>query len=148
MKIYLDMVGCRLNQSEIEKLALDLLARGQEIVTDPAAADYVIVNTCCVTAKACADSRKVIRRYQRETGAQVLATGCYVSAFTRQAAELVGEDLSFPNADKMRYLSGFPGERGRTAGFNFLKTRLGARSRTRSFIKSSGRLRTTTAPTA
>ncbi|HOE35676.1 MAG: tRNA (N(6)-L-threonylcarbamoyladenosine(37)-C(2))-methylthiotransferase MtaB [Chloroflexi bacterium] len=136
MKIYLDMVGCRLNQSEIEKLALDLLARGQEIVTDPAAADYVIVNTCCVTAKACADSRKVIRRYQRETGAQVLATGCYVSAFTRQAAELVGEDLSFPNADKDAIPQRFPrGNAAEPLDFNFLKPALGARSRTRSFIK-------------
>ena len=35
MKVYLDMVGCRLNQAEIEQLALDLTARGQEIVAEP-----------------------------------------------------------------------------------------------------------------
>ncbi|HOA21742.1 MAG TPA: tRNA (N(6)-L-threonylcarbamoyladenosine(37)-C(2))-methylthiotransferase MtaB [Anaerolineaceae bacterium] len=136
MKIYLDMVGCRLNQSEIEKLALDFRMRGHEVVTDPRAADYVIVNTCCVTAKACADSRKVIRRYQRDTGARVVATGCYVSAFTQQAADLVGEDLSIPNKGKElipQHLFGHMSDKSLVSPS--AKPELGARSRTRSFIK-------------
>jgi tRNA A37 methylthiotransferase MiaB len=32
MKIFLDMVGCRLNQAEIDAMAIDLAARGAEIV--------------------------------------------------------------------------------------------------------------------
>ena len=68
MKVYLDMVGCRLNQAEIERMALDLAARGQEIVANPTEADYVLINTCCVTAKAAADSRKMVRHYQRSLG--------------------------------------------------------------------------------
>ena len=58
MKIFLDMVGCRLNQAEIDTMAIDLAARGAEIVSDPSKADTIVVNTCCVTAKASADSRK------------------------------------------------------------------------------------------
>src|SRR5690606_30115629 len=100
MKIFLDMVGCRLNQSEIERMALDFIARGEEIVSNPSEAELIVVNTCCVTAKACADSRKTIRRYQRETSADVVATGCYVSAFEKQAAGLVGGNHFFPNGKK------------------------------------------------
>ncbi len=52
MKIYLDSIGCRLNQSEIEKFASQFRAAGHEIVGSPAEADYVVVNTCAVTAEA------------------------------------------------------------------------------------------------
>jgi threonylcarbamoyladenosine tRNA methylthiotransferase MtaB len=41
MKIYLDSIGCRLNHSEIETMARQLLAAGHEIVTDPDNADKV-----------------------------------------------------------------------------------------------------------
>ncbi|MEL7645480.1 MAG: tRNA (N(6)-L-threonylcarbamoyladenosine(37)-C(2))-methylthiotransferase MtaB [Anaerolineaceae bacterium] len=136
MKIFLDMVGCRLNQSEIEKLALEFIARGEEVVSDPSAADTIIVNTCCVTAKACADSRKTIRHYQRETGATVVATGCYVSAFEEQAILLLGEQSAIPNNQKDALPLLVSGRSHSDKGaFQAAKPELGPRSRTRSFIK-------------
>jgi len=136
MKIFLDMVGCRLNQSEIERLARDFIARGEEVVSDPAAADTIIVNTCCVTAKACADSRKTIRRYQRETSANVIATGCYVTAFETQAVFLLGEQAAIPNSQKdaLPLLVTRRSQPGPSA-LQTAKPELGPRSRTRSFIK-------------
>ena len=136
MKIFLDMVGCRLNQSEIERMALDFIARGEEIVSNPSEAELIVVNTCCVTAKACADSRKTIRRYQRETSADVVATGCYVSAFEKQAAGLVGENHFFPNEKKDLLPIIITGQNQTQNKFVFSgKPELGLRSRTRSFIK-------------
>lgn len=136
MKIFLDMVGCRLNQSEIERMALDFIARGEEIVSNPSEAELIVVNTCCVTAKACADSRKTIRRYQRETSADVLATGCYVSAFEKQAAGLVGENHFFSNEKKDLLPIIITGQNQTQNNFVFSgKPELGLRSRTRSFIK-------------
>ncbi|HPS31968.1 MAG TPA: tRNA (N(6)-L-threonylcarbamoyladenosine(37)-C(2))-methylthiotransferase MtaB [Anaerolineaceae bacterium] len=136
MKIFLDMVGCRLNQSEIERLARDFIARGEEVVSDPAAADTIIVNTCCVTAKACADSRKTIRRYQRETSANVIATGCYVTAFETQAVFLLGEQAAIPNSQKdaLPLLVTRRSQPGPSA-LQTAKPELGPRSRTRSFLK-------------
>ncbi|MEN6555653.1 MAG: tRNA (N(6)-L-threonylcarbamoyladenosine(37)-C(2))-methylthiotransferase MtaB [Anaerolineaceae bacterium] len=136
MKIFLDMVGCRLNQSEIERLARDFIARGEEVVSDPAAADTIIVNTCCVTAKACADSRKTIRRYQRETSANVIATGCYVTAFENQAVFLLGEQAAIPNSQKdaLPLLVTRRSQAGPSA-LQTAKPELGPRSRTRSFLK-------------
>jgi len=130
------MVGCRLNQSEIERMALDFIARGEEIVSNPSEAELIVVNTCCVTAKACADSRKTIRRYQRETSADVLATGCYVSAFEKQAAGLVGENHFFSNEKKDLLPIIITGQNQTQNNFVFSgKPELGLRSRTRSFIK-------------
>ena len=137
MKVYLDMVGCRLNQAEIERMALDLAARGQEIVANPTEADYVLINTCCVTAKAAADSRKMVRHYQRSTGAKVLAMGCWVSAFPQVSAELVGSDAIFTPENRELVLQRFSnGENGSAViREEFVKPDLGSRSRTRSFIK-------------
>jgi len=137
MKVFLDMVGCRLNQAEIEQLALDLTACGQEIVANPAEADYVMINTCCVTAKAAADSRKMVRHYQRSTGARVMAMGCWVSAFPQISAELVGSDAMFTTENRDLVLRRFNnGEVGSAViSEKFVKPDLGSRSRTRSFIK-------------
>ena len=137
MKVFLDMVGCRLNQAEIEQLALDLTARGQEVVANPTEADYVLINTCCVTSKAAADSRKMVRHYQRETEAKVLAMGCWVSAFPHAAAELVDINALFTNENRDQVLKLFNTTEIRNAFLykESIKPDLGNRARTRSFIK-------------
>lgn len=132
------MVGCRLNQAELEQLAMELMAQGQEIVADSAEADCVIINTCCVTAKACADSRKMIRHYQRETQAQVITTGCWTSAFPEEAFQIAGQGQVFVNSEKNQILNKLKKSEadcieGRLEG---IKPDLGNRSRTRSFIKA------------
>ena len=76
MKIYLDSIGCRLNQAEIEKFAVQFRAAGHELVGSAVYADLVIVNTCAVTAEAGSDSRQRIRQAGRAGKAQIVATGC------------------------------------------------------------------------
>ncbi|MCZ7667867.1 MAG: hypothetical protein M5U34_12010 [Chloroflexi bacterium] len=66
MKVYLHSIGCRLNQSEIETMARQLIAAGHEIVTETAVADKVIINTCAVTAEAAKDARSMTRRIHRQ----------------------------------------------------------------------------------
>ena len=65
MRLFLDTIGCRLNQSEIESIANTFRALGHQVVGDPAEADLAIVNTCAVTVKAAADSRKRLRHAAR-----------------------------------------------------------------------------------
>ena len=88
MKIYLDSIGCRLNQAEIERMAQQFRAAGQEIVGETAHADLAIVNTCTVTSAAAADSRKVIRRAKNAGIDEIIATGCWVTMEPEKAAEL------------------------------------------------------------
>ena len=77
MKVYLDSIGCRLNQSEIETLGRQLLAQGHEVVADPALADKAVINTCAVTGEAAKDARKLTRRIHRANpGAEIPISEC------------------------------------------------------------------------
>ncbi len=88
MKIYLDTIGCRLNQSEIERMARQFRAAGHEIVTAAEAADMAVVNTCAVTNEAAADSRGQIRRIARAGVKEIVATGCWATLQPEQALGL------------------------------------------------------------
>lgn len=100
MKVFLDMVGCRLNQSELEVLARQFTAAGHTLVEDPAEADLAVVNTCTVTAAAAADSRKAIRRIARSGSARIIATGCWSELAAEQALQLPGVVSVVPNRKK------------------------------------------------
>jgi len=100
MKVFLDFVGCRLNQSEIEKMGMQFRRAGYQIVGNAAEADLVVVNTCAVTAGACADSRKKIRSAARVSHAQIVATGCYATADPDAIAQLPSVSQVFPNQEK------------------------------------------------
>jgi len=79
MKVFLDSIGCRLNQAEIEKYAAQFAANGHILVRTPAEADVVVINTCTVTAEASSDSREKIRQAGRAGNAKIVTTGCLVS---------------------------------------------------------------------
>jgi threonylcarbamoyladenosine tRNA methylthiotransferase MtaB len=88
MKVYLDTIGCRLNQSEIETMARQFRAAGHEIVGTADEADMAVVNTCTVTSKAAADSRGTIRRVARAGVDEIVATGCWATLQPQKAATL------------------------------------------------------------
>lgn len=90
MKIYLDTIGCRLNQSEIETMARGFRAAGHEIVGSPDSADMAVVNTCAVTTNAAADSRGVIRRIARAGVEQIVATGCWTTLQPQKTLDMPG----------------------------------------------------------
>ena len=62
MKIFLDTIGCRLNQAEIESMARQFRVAGHEIVASADMADMAVVNTCAVTNDAASESRSKIRQ--------------------------------------------------------------------------------------
>src|SRR5512143_2536311 len=88
MKIYLDTVGCRLNQAEIETMGRQFRAAGHEIVASPAAADMAVVNTCTVTSEAASDSRGAVRRAARAGVEDIVVTGCWATLQPSDAADL------------------------------------------------------------
>jgi threonylcarbamoyladenosine tRNA methylthiotransferase MtaB len=88
MKIYLDTVGCRLNQSEIESIGRQFRAAGHEIIPSADGADMAVVNTCAVTAQAASDSRGVVRRIARTGVRDIVVTGCWATLQPQQAAGL------------------------------------------------------------
>ena len=100
MKIFLDTVGCRLNQSEIEGYARQFRAAGHTLVPSPDQADLVVINTCAVTSEAASDSRQRIRQAARAGVAQVVATGCWVTLHSAAAAALPSVTRVIPNSQK------------------------------------------------
>ncbi len=137
MKVYLDTIGCRLNQSEIESFAKQFRAVGHELVPDPGKADLAVVNTCTVTAAAAADSRKKIRGISRAGVPDIVVTGCWSTLEPGAAAELPGVSRVIPNPQKddlVQTILNLPIEE-----FNLdhlgREPIPGERSRTRAFIK-------------
>ena len=101
MKVFLHSIGCRLNHSEIETMARQLLAAGHEIVADAGAADKVIINTCAVTAEAARDGRSLTRRIHRDNaGAEIVLTGCYATIAPQELARVQGAGRIIANKDK------------------------------------------------
>jgi threonylcarbamoyladenosine tRNA methylthiotransferase MtaB len=139
LKVHLDSVGCRLNQSEIEHIGGTFRRAGHTLVGGPEQCDLAVVNTCTVTAAAAADSRSMARRIHRANpSARIVMTGCWSTLNPRQASVLPGVARLIPNADKERLaplILGLdpmeydlePVERGRLPGI---------RMRTRAFIKA------------
>ena len=135
MKVHLRMVGCRLNQSEIDAMARQFSAQGHEVVAAPEAADHFILNTCAVTREAAKTSRKLIRDFHRANpkGATTV-TGCYAQIAPGEIATLPGVRRVVDNGEKPQLVSqitgqwideldsepverGAPGSLGRTRAF-------------------------------
>ncbi len=101
MKVYLNSIGCRLNHSEIETMARQLLAAGHEIVDDPALAEKVVINTCAVTSQAARDARSQTRRIHRQNpAADIWLTGCYATIAPHELAKVQGTGRVIVNEQK------------------------------------------------
>lgn len=139
MKVHLRMLGCRLNQSEIDTMARQFEQQGHEIVHEVETADQIIVNTCAVTQEATKSSRKLIRELNRSNeSAEITVTGCYAQISPNDITVIDGVQRVVGNAQKDSIVSDITGQkvelfdiephaRAERPGF--------AGNRTRAFIK-------------
>lgn len=131
------MLGCRLNQSEIDAMARQFGQQGYEIVQDAGDADLFVVNTCAVTHEAARASRHLMRDLHRANAdAPIIATGCYAQIAPAQIATLpgvaevvdnagkdalvarvTGQELPPYDAEPISRGEAFPGASGRTRAF-------------------------------
>ncbi|BCG64472.1 MAG: threonylcarbamoyladenosine tRNA methylthiotransferase MtaB [Methyloprofundus sp.] len=103
MLVHLRTLGCRLNEAELEKWAQAFQQAGHQITREQNTAQLIIINSCAVTQDAVRKSRQLIRRIHRDNpSAKIVASGCYVTLNTDEAAELLGVDLIVSNQDKDR----------------------------------------------
>lgn len=78
---YVYTLGCKVNSYEIEAIKDDLLNAGL-VLKDVNEADYIIINTCCVTNTAASKSRqKISSLHQKNPNAKIMVMGCYVQGF-------------------------------------------------------------------
>jgi threonylcarbamoyladenosine tRNA methylthiotransferase MtaB len=105
-RVYLESLGCRLNQCERDTLAGQFAAAGYEVVPDVAQADLCVLNSCAVTRSAAGKSRRRLRVLRRANpGARLVLTGCYADLVGAGLADVDGPgtdtlDLVVCNAEK------------------------------------------------
>ncbi len=116
-------LGCKVNQHESACLLERLCATGRfREARRSEAAGLCLVNTCAVTARAQAESRRLIARAGREA-VRVVATGCAVEADPELAE---GCELAVGNAAKEALVERLLGE---GAAENLAASRFGGRAR-------------------
>jgi len=138
MRVYLESVGCRLNQAEIEQFARQLRAYGHTLVATPSEADFALINTCTVTTAADSDSRKKIRQLTRAGVSKLIATGCWVTLNPQIALELDSVAQIVPNDEKDELVRKYLQPVDDPIDLEPLQREIipGARFRTRAFIKA------------
>lgn len=105
MKVFLDSVGCRLNQAELEQFAAKFRQCGYEIADSADEADLAVINTCSVTKEAASDSRGKIRNAARSGHTQVIVTGCWSETEPETASKMSGVKWVIRNREKEQIAS-------------------------------------------
>ncbi len=99
MKVFLETIGCKLNQFETEALAEKLKENGFILTDNIKESDYVVINSCTVTSRADAKSRNAVNKAKRE-GKFVILTGCYATTDFETLKELTDANLIIKNDSK------------------------------------------------
>jgi threonylcarbamoyladenosine tRNA methylthiotransferase MtaB len=109
---YIQQLGCRATQADGAALERQLLERGCSAAPEAAAADFVVVNTCTVTAAADAQARDAIRKiHNQNPAARLIVTGCYAQRVPEELAALPGVSWVVGNSHKPeipQLISAFP----------------------------------------
>jgi threonylcarbamoyladenosine tRNA methylthiotransferase MtaB len=83
--------GCRATDADAAALRRGLAASGLVCLDDHARADFVILNSCTVTAAADAQARETVRKIHRlNPEARIVVTGCYAQRAPEEIAQLDG----------------------------------------------------------
>lgn len=136
MKVHLRMLGCRLNQAEIDRMARQLVAQGHEVVAHPEEADHFIVNTCAVTQDATRSSRHLIRDlYKANPNAQTIVTGCYAQISPDEIATLPNVIRVVDNMGKDTLVEQLTGVKVESFDHEPIARDAYAGGRTRAFVK-------------
>ncbi len=101
MKFYLQTFGCKVNRYDTEVIAELLAGEGHIRVSNPALADFQVVNTCTVTKRAETKAVRYIRSAGRnKSGSALVVVGCAVERDPDRFAGLPGVELSLGTKEK------------------------------------------------
>lgn len=104
MKFYVDYFGCRSNQAEIQECIIELENSGYRLTQHVNDADFGILNTCCVTAKAERDVHKFLKKVYNRTNIKWFITGCMVSKEEKDLKTRYKNYLFLDNLEKKNLL--------------------------------------------
>ncbi|MEO8456326.1 MAG: tRNA (N(6)-L-threonylcarbamoyladenosine(37)-C(2))-methylthiotransferase MtaB [Chloroflexota bacterium] len=95
-------LGCKLNQSDSERIARRLAGEGVRVVDRMVPGVWgVIVNSCSVTHVADRKARRLVRQARKlSPDAQIVLTGCYAETAPADIAAMTGADFVLRNLEK------------------------------------------------
>lgn len=100
-RVAITTLGCKTNQFESAAMSERFAQAGYQIVPFPGEADIYIINSCTVTARTDAETRRLIRRAHRlNPAARIVATGCYAQVAPDQLELLPEVDSVLGNREK------------------------------------------------
>jgi len=95
-------LGCKTNQFESAAMIEQFRNAGYSIVPFTEPADIYVINSCTVTARTDAETRRLIRRARRmNPGARIVATGCYAQVSPGELASMPEVDVVLGNREKL-----------------------------------------------
>jgi threonylcarbamoyladenosine tRNA methylthiotransferase MtaB len=105
-RIAIATLGCKTNQFESAAMIEQFERAGYAVVPFTQAADIYVVNSCTVTAKTDAETRRLIRRARRlNPQARVVATGCYAQVAPGELERMPEVDSVLGNHEKQDIIS-------------------------------------------
>ena len=101
-RVAITTLGCKTNQFESAAMIEQLESSGYGIVPFNEIADIYIINSCTVTARTDAETRRLIRRARRlNPDARIVATGCYVQVTPGELEQMPELDSVLGNVEKL-----------------------------------------------
>ncbi|WP_028841477.1 tRNA (N(6)-L-threonylcarbamoyladenosine(37)-C(2))-methylthiotransferase MtaB [Thermodesulfobacterium hveragerdense] len=80
-KFFIKTLGCKVNQVESAYIVEKLTKKGYILTEKEEEADFFILNSCIVTARAEAEGRKLIKRWNKLNPDLIIVAGCYPQAY-------------------------------------------------------------------
>lgn len=106
-RFFCETFGCKVNQYETQSIREAWTALGGIEVKQPEKADWILINSCAVTAQAVSDARQAARRMHRlAPHATIIVTGCSATAAKTELHNLPGVTAVVPQMEKKRLLGG------------------------------------------
>lgn len=110
-RFYIETYGCKVNQYESEALRQAWRAKGGLECARPEEADFALINSCAITARAERNARNaVFRLRQAAPNARIILSGCaaqfYADFQPRKRANFARPDICLPQARKAELLRG------------------------------------------
>ena len=100
-RVAIATLGCKTNQFESAAMIEQFEMAGYAVVPFTQPADIYVVNSCTVTARTDAETRRLIRRARRlNPAARIVATGCYAQVAPGELEQMPELDSVLGNREK------------------------------------------------
>jgi threonylcarbamoyladenosine tRNA methylthiotransferase MtaB len=105
-RVAISTLGCKTNQFESAAMTEQLKRAGYHIVAFNEPSDFYIINSCTVTARTDAETRRLVRRARRlNPESRIIATGCYAQVAPGELEQMPEIDCVLGNQEKLSIAS-------------------------------------------